>query len=91
MGRYKIGVDVTGTDAAGVQRFEHMLPFRAPFNDSAIYAEPRLMQILSDFFTQEQFKMELMTVITSQPGKAIQGPQRCNMRVNMRRCFVKAI
>ena len=52
----------------GQQRYEHMLPFRAPFNDSSIYAEPRLMQILADYFTQEQFKMELMTVITSQPG-----------------------
>ena len=56
----------------GRNRFEHMLPFRAPFNDSAVYAEPRLMQILSDLFAHEQFKMELMTVIMSQPGSADQ-------------------
>ena len=47
-----------------------MLPFREPFNTSEIYADPRLMTVLGDFFNQEQFKMELMTVITSPPGSA---------------------
>ena len=79
-----------------------MLPFRAPFNGSEIYADPRrpigrwmhergeaetglpappppapprtpprshpsasrLMTVLGDFFNHEQFKLELMTVIT---------------------------
>ena len=41
--------------------------FREPFNNSKIYADPRLLALLSDFL-QEQFKLELMTVITSPPG-----------------------
>lgn len=51
----------------GTGRIEHMLPFREPFNNSKIYADPRLLALLSDFL-QEQFKLELMTVITSPPG-----------------------
>jgi len=56
----------------GEGRVEHMLPFRAPFNSSDIYADPRLMTVLGDFFSHEQFKMELMTVITSPPGSGDQ-------------------
>ena len=56
----------------GEGRVEHMLPFRAPFNSSDIYADPRLMAVLGDFFSHEQFKMELMTVITSPPGSGDQ-------------------
>ena len=56
----------------GEGRVEHMLPFREPFNTSEIYADPRLMTVLGDFFNQEQFKMELMTVITSPPGSGDQ-------------------
>ena len=51
----------------GTGRIEHMLPFRHPFNDSTIYADPRLLTLLTDFL-QEQFKLELMTVINSPPG-----------------------
>lgn len=32
----------------------------------------RLMTVLGDFFSHEQFKMELMTVITSPPGSGDQ-------------------
>ena len=51
----------------GTGRIEHMLPFRAPFNSSEIYADQRLLTILGDYL-HEQFKLELMTVITSPPG-----------------------
>ena len=51
----------------GTGRQEHMLPFRRPFNNSEVYADPRLLALLSDYL-QEQFKLELMTVITSPPG-----------------------
>jgi len=52
----------------GTGRIEHMLPFRPPFNESdAVYADPRLLTLLGDFL-HEQFKLELMTVITSPPG-----------------------
>jgi ectoine hydroxylase-related dioxygenase (phytanoyl-CoA dioxygenase family) len=51
----------------GTGRVEHMLPFRAPFNSSEIYADRRLLTILQDYL-KEQFKLELMTVITSPPG-----------------------
>ena len=51
----------------GPGRVEHMLPFREPFNNSKIYADQRLLTLLTDFL-QEQFKLELMTVITSPPG-----------------------
>ena len=49
-----------------------MLPFAPPFNDSSIYADPRLRTLLDDFLGDE-YKMELMTVITSPPGSK---PQR---------------
>lgn len=51
----------------GPGRREHMLPFRQPFNDSSIYADARLRRLLGDFLGEE-FKLELMTVITSPPG-----------------------
>lgn len=51
----------------GKGRREHMLPFRSPFNDSDIYSDSRLLTLLTDFLGDE-FKMELMTVITSPPG-----------------------
>ena len=51
----------------GQGRREHMLPFARPFNESTIYSDPRLLTLLGDFLGDE-FKMELMTVITSPPG-----------------------
>ncbi len=55
----------------GPGRVEHLLPFRPPFNDSTIYADPRLLTLLGDFLG-EGIKMELQTVITSPPGSGHQ-------------------
>lgn len=55
----------------GEGRVEHMLPFAPPFNDSGVYDDPRLLQVVGDFL-DEQFKLELMTVITSLPGSGDQ-------------------
>ena len=51
----------------GQGRREHMLPFERPFNESNVYSDARLLTLLGDFLGDE-FKMELMTVITSPPG-----------------------
>ncbi len=55
----------------GQGRVEHMLPFAPPFNDSGVFDDPRLLDIVGDFL-REQFKLELMTVITSPPGSGDQ-------------------
>ena len=56
----------------GEKRVEHMLPFAPPFNDSSIYADPRLLTLLADFLGDDGFKLELMTVITSPAGSGHQ-------------------
>ena len=52
----------------GAGRIEHLLPFEPPFNNTdAVYADPRLRALLSDFLG-DSYKLELMTVINSPPG-----------------------
>ena len=55
----------------GVGRFEYMLPFAPPFNTSIVYQDRRLHDILFEFL-QSRFKLELQTIITSEPGAGFQ-------------------
>lgn len=57
----------------GKGRFEYLLPFAPPFNDSFAftYSDPRLIGILTRLFLG-RFKLELQTIITSAPGSGHQ-------------------
>mmetsp|Transcript_22058 Transcript_22058/g.36143 ORF Transcript_22058/g.36143 Transcript_22058/m.36143 type:complete len:454 (+) Transcript_22058:84-1445(+) len=56
----------------GEGRFEYMLPYESPFNDTdAPYNHPILRRVLLDFLNGP-FKLELMTVINSKPGSGNQ-------------------
>lgn len=55
----------------GKGRHEIMLPFREPFNSSAIYGHPHLRSVLSHSF-RGAYKMEVQTVITSPVGSGNQ-------------------
>ena len=67
----RASVSVALVARQGTGRIEHMLPFAPPFNDSTVYADPRLLTLIGDFLG-EMFKMELQTVITSPAGSSHQ-------------------
>ena len=56
----------------GAGRTEHALPFMAPFNSSGLVDDPRLRRIVGAFLGGDRFKLELATVIDSEPGSADQ-------------------